>query len=248
MILRDHLAQQGNWLFRHRSFLPLLLLPLAIVALPDSGSLDGLFGDGVEDACEIISLVISLAGLALRCATVGFVPGGTSGRNTRSQRAEFLNTTGFYSLMRHPLYVGNFLMIIGIALNTKALWFTAIVAVAFWIYYERIMMAEEAFLSEKFGDSYRRWAERTPVLMIRPSRWQAPVLPFSWRTVLRREYNGLLLICLSFGVWNLIEDIFFENDAEPDPGWLLVIAFGVVAFLVLRGLKKRTRLLDVAGR
>ncbi|MGC9453013.1 MAG: methyltransferase family protein, partial [Oceanipulchritudo sp.] len=47
---------------------------------------------------------------------------GTSGRNTKQQVAYSLNTTGFYSVVRNPLYLGNFFMYLGIALFTHHWW------------------------------------------------------------------------------------------------------------------------------
>ena len=44
----------------------------------------------------------------------------------------------------------------------KVWWLPVIYSLAFWIYYERIMFAEEAFLRQKFGETYRRWAATTP--------------------------------------------------------------------------------------
>ena len=59
---------------------------------------------------------------------VGFTPRGTSGRNTKEgQVAESLNTLGMYSMCRHPLYLGNLLMWLGIVMYMGHLWF----AVAF---------------------------------------------------------------------------------------------------------------------
>ncbi|MGB8874133.1 MAG: hypothetical protein WCC75_12145, partial [Desulfobaccales bacterium] len=45
----------------------------------------------------------------------GLPPRGTSGRNTQGQVAETLNTTGIYSLVRNPLYLGNFLIWLGLS-------------------------------------------------------------------------------------------------------------------------------------
>lgn len=49
-------------------------------------------------------------------ATIGQVPKGTSGRNTSQQVADTLSTDGVYSVVRHPLYLGNFLMCMGVSM------------------------------------------------------------------------------------------------------------------------------------
>ena len=110
------------------------------------------------------------------------------------QVAESLNTTGLYSVVRHPLYLGNFLMWLGVALFPRSLSFVAAVVFAFWLYYERIMIAEEAFLRERFGERFDAWADRTPAFIPSLRRWTRPRLAFSLRKVLRKEYNGLLAV------------------------------------------------------
>jgi hypothetical protein len=66
---------------------------------------------------------ISLIGLAVRIYTIDYTPDNTSGRNTSEQVADTLNRTGIYSIIRHPLYVGIFLMWLGIAFVVQNFWF-----------------------------------------------------------------------------------------------------------------------------
>jgi len=82
-------------------------------------------------------------GLFIRAYAVGHTPANTSGRNTKEQLADELNTTGIYSMVRHPLYLGNFFMWLGAAVLTKNGWFIVAFILLYWIYYERIMFAEE---------------------------------------------------------------------------------------------------------
>ncbi len=54
MPLKEQLQSQGSFLFRWRSFLPLLLLPFAILALRESGYLVQWVGEPVEEAWEFL--------------------------------------------------------------------------------------------------------------------------------------------------------------------------------------------------
>jgi protein-S-isoprenylcysteine O-methyltransferase Ste14 len=248
MALREELEKQGAWLFRWRSYLQLLILPLLLLALRNSEYLERASGDVAETFWEVLCVAISLLGLTVRCITVGFVPEGTSGTNKRAQKAETLNTTGMYSVVRHPLYLGNFIIILGITLFVQVWWLILVAILAFWLYYERIMFAEEEFLRRKFGNSYLEWAHRTPSFLPKFKNWQRPCLVFSFRAVLRRESSGFFGIIASFTFLEVIGDIFTEGKLELDLPWAILLIISLIIYLTLRILRKKTRLLNVEGR
>lgn len=243
----------GATLFQKRSYLPLAVLPFAILAVYEAASVDSLLGERIEQLWLYACLLIAGVGIAIRVFTVGFVPSGTSGRTTSAPRADSLNTTGMYSIVRNPLYFGNFVVYLGIALATKSWWFVILVGLAYWIYIERVIAAEEAFLATRFGDEFERWAAETPIFIPRLSAWRSASASFSLRTVLRREYPGVLACAASFLALNILEEMIVERT--PFRHWLaedriviVLFAMAVVVFLILRTLKKSTRLLHVPGR
>lgn len=248
MTLREELEKQGNWLFRWRSYLPLFILPVLLIALRESEYLERVFGDTIEDFYEGFCIAISFLGLAVRCITIGFIPKGTSGRNTKEQKAEVLNTTGMYSIVRHPLYFGNFLIFLGITLFIQVWWFNIISILTFWLYYERIMFTEEEFLRKEFGDLYLEWAEKTPAFLPKLGNWEQPSVSFSFKNVLKREYTGFFVITTSFTFLDMASDIFTEGKMELDLGWAILFTSGLIIYLTLRTLKKKTKILDVDGR
>jgi protein-S-isoprenylcysteine O-methyltransferase Ste14 len=245
MALREELEKQGNWLFRWRSYLPLLIVPLFITALYSSVAARqdvAVFGVTIwEGFCFLLSML----GLAIRCLTVGLVPEGTSGRNTQEQIADELNVTGIYSIVRHPLYLGNLTIIFGLLLFIKVFWFAALGGLLFLLYYERIAFAEEEFLRRKFGASYLEWADKTPALLPRFRNWSQPTLTFSLRKVLKDEYSGFFALIASFCSLVLIRGIL-TNPWNPPiaQGWVLLFCAGLITYLTLRTLKKKTKFLE----
>ncbi len=253
MSLHETMVKHGHTLFRWRSYIPLLFIAPLFLAFSESAKVEALVGDVPEDIWVLFCFLLSLGGLAIRWVTVGFVPAGTSGRNTQGQRAEVLNTTGMYSIVRNPLYLGNFITILGVVLSIKVWWLALIVSMFFFIYMERIIMAEEKYLHEKFGAVYDTWRAKTPVIIPNFKLWQPHEMKFSWKTVLKREYQGLLGVGTAFLVTEMVTDLVFEKESFSEwigEDWIWPATYAVILMLclTLRTLKKHTDVLKVAGR
>jgi protein-S-isoprenylcysteine O-methyltransferase Ste14 len=251
MALLQELEKQGNFLFRYRSYFPLLLLPLAFWVYSYMISRNPeLFSDKGITMLEIMSISICLLGLIIRICTVGFTPANTSGRNTaEGQVADTVNTTGIYSIVRHPLYLGNYFMWLGIAVLAGDVWFMIAFTLAYWIYYERIMYAEEQFLTRKFGEKYTLWASVTPAFIPQFSKWTSTNLTFSWKKVLKKEKNGLFAIFLLVLIFNCWGTWLNTNQWITSKVWSInaAIATGVFYF-IFKFIKSGTTWLNEDGR
>jgi len=245
MSLVEEFDKTGNWFFKYRSYLPVVLFPIASLVIYLEYKKDFLVSDF---RWSLACLFISLIGLLIRVLVIGFMPKGTSGRNTSKQVAEVLNTKGIYSAVRHPLYLGNFLMWFGIILYVNNLWFAIAGILLFWLYYERIMFAEEQFLKRKFGEQYLAWSLKTPAFIPNFKGWQDADLEFSIKNVLKREYNGLFAIGISFAYLNVLKNYVELDKFEISKFWLFTLILTFVIFIVLRTLKKTTKILNVKGR
>ena len=246
MALREDFENTGNWLFRWRSYLPLVLIGIFLLALREFEYLGN--SKTLDHIWEVVCLFVSFFGLGIRVFTIGHTPRGTSGRNTKEQVADSLNTTGIYSLVRNPLYLGNFFMGLGIALFAHLWWLTLIYMLVFWLYYERIIFAEEAYLREKFGAEFLEWAGKTPAFFPRFSQYRNPNLPFSLKNVLRREYNGFFAVIVSLFILEIVGELFSRGRFEFDLGWILLVSIGFIVWLTLRTVKKYTSILNVEAR
>jgi len=251
MALQEEFEKQGNWLFKYRSFLPLIVLfvgttlYLRTEIYPETFILEE---TPYEIYYEILALAISLIGLFVRIYTVGHTPKNTSGRNTgEGQIADTLNTSGMYSIVRHPLYLGNFLMWFGPAMLTGHLWFIIAFILFYWVYYERIMYAEEQFLRNKFGDEYLEWSKNVPAFLPNFKNFKKSVLPFSWRKVLKKEKNGLFALFLIFFVFDFSGEII-ENATDYNYFLISMCILTGLSYVILKFLKKKTDLLNELNR
>ena len=116
------------------------------------------------------SIAIAWAGLALTAAGIGFaiwarlfLGRNWSGRVTVKERHELIQT-GPYSIVRHPIYSGFLLAILGTALvqgQLRSLLALPIAALG-WGFKLRL---EESFMAQQFGNAYLDYKRRVKALV-----------------------------------------------------------------------------------
>ncbi|MFZ1704041.1 MAG: isoprenylcysteine carboxylmethyltransferase family protein [Saprospiraceae bacterium] len=251
MALKEELKRQGDFLFKYRSYLPLLLLIFGVVLKVYKVQQANIDGNGLlTENMKLVAFSVGLLGLFIRVFTIGYTPINTSGRNTKEgQVADSLNTTGLYSLIRNPLYLGNYFMWLSIAMLTGNVWFMFTFTLLYWIYYERIVYTEEQFLTGKFGEVYLKWTEKTPPFLPYHFQYIKPNLPFSWKKVLKKEKNGIFALFLVFLIFDLVDSLVLQREITFEANWIWIgtIISGLV-YLVLKILKSYTKVLDEIDR
>jgi protein-S-isoprenylcysteine O-methyltransferase Ste14 len=246
LTLKENFNSTGQWLFARRSYVPLVLIPLTALVILCSHDYPQAFASHLS--WKLFCLFVAVLGEAIRCVTVGTAAPFTSGRNTGDQLADSINTTGIYSTLRHPLYLGNFITVLGITMWTGVWWFIAMVIVLYWFYYERIIFREEQFMEEKFGEQYRAFAARVPAIIPSFRNYVPARLPFSAKIVLAREYDGVLAIASAFALVDAMEYFLSGAHRAFDPLWVIIFVVTFVVTAFLRYARKHTSLLVVPGR
>ena len=235
MALKETFENQGNFLFRYRGHIPIAFILLAIPFAFLNSSYD----------CFYINLILSLLfvffGHLVRARTVGRRELHTSGRNRSQQVASRLNTKGWYSMVRHPLYFGNFLIWIGLAFFLGNWYLIIIFCLLFWLYYERIMFAEEQFLERKFGSYYLSWAENVPAFFPKYKKFQASENEFSWRIVFKNEYPGLLSTMTSYLFLLILQRTAINKELSFEWFDLYFALFILIFGLTFKFLKRKTK-------
>jgi protein-S-isoprenylcysteine O-methyltransferase Ste14 len=235
----DAMVKQGNWMFRYRSYLPLALIAFALICTwvyRDLYSLKSGFYD-------ILCFLMALGGEAIRVTAVGYAADNTSGRNTKRQIADEINQTGIYSLTRHPLYVGNFIIWLSVAFFSRIWWVVAIFTTIYWLYYERIILAEEKFLEEKFGEQFLNYASRVSILCPRFRNYVPNRYFFRPCRVLRKENSTLYGIVVVYVIFKLFHNYLGEHLFFLQAEWIIILVLFSIAYFVLRILKSYTDVL-----
>ncbi len=157
-----------------------ILLLIAIVALsaPTHGGLLAL------------GCAVAIAGIAFRLWAAGYL-----------HKDQSLAQDGPYELVRHPLYVGNFLIIGGFLLAGQVWWLVPVAVVFAILYYPPAIAKEDAKLQRKFPDEWEPWAARTHALIprLRPER-PLNITQWSFRQSLRANGEPIIAAALILGL------------------------------------------------
>lgn len=149
----------GKFLFRYRSFFPVPYFLFLLISI-EFTSLSFFLGS-----------FIVLLGLLIRFFSQGFAADWMRGSKVE---ASYMLDEGTYSIMRNPLYVGNFFIGFGFTLasNFFLVFLLPIYSLVFFVYYYFIVKEEENYLENKFGERYIKYRENTPAILPNFSRWE----------------------------------------------------------------------------
>ncbi|MFH1762872.1 MAG: isoprenylcysteine carboxylmethyltransferase family protein [Gemmatimonadota bacterium] len=112
----------------------------------------------------LVGVPISFSGLLLRAWAAGCI-----------HKDRELAVGGPYSRLRHPLYVGSFLLGLGLAAAGGRWWFPALFLGLFVWLYHRTTMAEDGALVRRFGQDYESYRDRVPAFIPLPRRYSSPI-------------------------------------------------------------------------
>jgi hypothetical protein len=154
----------------------LVALPFLALARPTASAL-------------MAGAVLAVLGLLLRGWSAGTI-----------RKDEALATTGPYAHLRHPLYVGSFLIGIGLGIAGGHWLWPLLVSAYFAALYRRTVVEEGERLTTLFGERYLTYAASVPAVVprLRPRRGGEKASSpssggFTWRRYLRnREWEALL--------------------------------------------------------
>jgi protein-S-isoprenylcysteine O-methyltransferase Ste14 len=125
----------------------LLVAVCAYFAKPDTGTV-------------AIGLAMALVGQVFRIYAAGFI-----------FKNKQLASTGPYALVRHPLYLGNFLILIGFTLAAANLYVAIGVVVFFLVWYPAAIAYEDSKLENIFEDDWREWSKNIRAIIPGRFRW-----------------------------------------------------------------------------
>ena len=179
----------GNFFFKYRNFLFIILYLALFIPSPQLFT-EQVIGEKYFIFPIVLGLLITIAGQAIRGATIGLAYIARGGRDKKVY-ADGLVTTGIFSHCRNPLYVGNIFMLAGVGILVNSLVYTFVVLPVFLFIYSAIVRAEEFYLRNKFGSGFDDYCRNV-------NRWWPKLnglgatftsMEFKWRRWILKEYN-----------------------------------------------------------
>jgi len=102
----------------------------------------------------ITGSVIAGLGIVIRLWASGYV-----------MKNKVLSTTGPYAYVRHPLYVGNILLLAGFSVASGLWWSYLLMAALLWFYYPPTISYEDNKLHGIFGEQWENWSKDVKALI-----------------------------------------------------------------------------------
>jgi protein-S-isoprenylcysteine O-methyltransferase Ste14 len=113
-----------------------------------------------------------------------------------------LATHGPYALVRHPLYTGNIVSIVGFAIAGATLWGLPLALAFFWFYYPPAIEYEDRKLRRIFGQQWEQWAGATPALVPRLANvGQVRGGSWSFAKSMRQNGEGIIAVYIVVCLW-----------------------------------------------
>jgi protein-S-isoprenylcysteine O-methyltransferase Ste14 len=144
-----------------------------------------------------IAAIIVVLGILVRLYASGFIV-----------KNKELATNGPYALVRHPLYTGNVLILLGFTLATEVWWTWLLSAGFLWFYYPTAIEYEDRKLHGIFGDQWVQWRERMPALIPALGNWrELSSGDWSFAKSLKENLEPVIVVFLIFWAWFLWRQI-----------------------------------------
>jgi len=230
--MRDWRVSAGDFLFKYRSFtqLPLMLSVFIFFRPQDRGAYNVFI--------DIAGLIISVAGEFIRIITVGYAYEGTSGRESYL-RADALNTSGIYSIVRNPLYIANFFIFSGLAVVFSN-WITLIVfALCLILQYYFIIHAEEEFLKKKYSRDYEDYCRKVNRIFPRFKYYCPNRVSFNLKKVVFKENDSVFNMLMTFILLILYKEYRFIGRIHRPYIYAVCAGFLITGYIIIKIIKKK---------
>src|SRR4051794_1128367 len=236
------LITYGEFLFRYRNIGFPIVTILLLAAFEPGRSRTSYH----EILTDLIGFALAAVGQAIHIATLGTAWIRRGGHNNQIH-ADRLITNGWYAHCRNPIYIGNFLVVMGLLIMFNNFVVFVIALLTIVLSYHAIVVTEENYLIHHFGVEYYSYCQRVP-------RWWPNFKSLSttirstsihWRWAVTKAYTSayswivMMALILTYKAW-----LFRGLGSMPEKIGVAGVFSGCsLLFLLTRWLKKRSSVL-----
>jgi len=233
--MRSPYRNLGGWLFKYRSFLPVPLLFLVVILFRPAD-----LGNAGNPWLIAAGLFLVACGETVRILVVGFSAAGTSGREDYF-RADSINTTGVYSLVRNPLYIGNILIYNGLIMLIFRWPAFLLVNLYFFWQYHLIIGGEEEYLENKYRERYRDYRCRVNRILPSFRGYRKNRYPFNPRKVVFKEIDSVFNFTVCFTGLLIYRQLTLHGRVLDPLPFVLAGTLALTGYLILKSIKRSQR-------
>jgi len=177
----------------------------------------------MTDSSYWLGAGVMLLGLVVRFWASGYI-----------SKSRTLATSGPYAYTRNPLYLGNFILGLGVVVMSCNIWLALYYFVTFCILYVGTITEEQEVLEGKFGDAYHDYVACVPMFFpsIKAYR-KAEKKPFSLKQSFKNgefiRISGFLVLAVFMFLWY---SFFVAKKGFDEASAIALILFVVFLFFL----------------
>jgi len=202
-----------------------------------------------SEATMLWGALLVLAGEGIRIWANGFIGHNKVNRTCKNEGEAPIGkliTAGPYAYVRHPLYLGTFIILLGVCLAAGKILFALLFPLVFCLVYNQKMNEEDRLLLDELGPEYDFYKKTVPKWIPRIGRYCKNHGIWSWQGIrASKEWKTVLWIIVLFIVLYFREEVYqeqeFFNETYEIPKHLffLFMVLSLILVDVILALKKR---------
>lgn len=157
--------------------------------------------------------------------------------NAYAIKTEKVTTSGPYSMVRNPLYLGTMLITVGFMIMLNTSYAGLLFVVIMVLVYYRTIRNEERALTQKHGKAYLDYKSKVPMMIPTFFRYKGgEKWPFSWRRIIEnKEYKLFIWVINIVIIFRLKGYFLIDHESMDMKKFLLIGLFVLLAAVDIGG-------------
>lgn len=229
-MLSESMLRTGFFLRKYKKFLPYIFIISLLGAVFLTHPFTIIRSGGL---LTIICLFMFVISVSVRWLAL---------RTDAEHLPEYVEAKGIYSIVRNPLYISNFLVVLSLSLYMGIIWYFVFVSFLTVFITERIVMHKENCQQNKYNEAFKLWSKTTGAVLPYLLNWQGASGSKSYFYTLRRMSLPVTASLGAFTLISFIKNRVIEFSNTVSIGWLSAFIIALALHLILLNWNKLLQL------